>query len=384
MPEVSSTQELVSQIHAAPGQIVLAVTGGGSRAVADLLEVPGGSRTLLEAVVPYSAAALAEFLHGEPEQACSPRTARAMAMAAFQRARRLRGSVDKSLPVVGIGCTASLTSDRPKKGAHRIHVAWQTAETTATQSLELIKNRRDRAQEEQVAATMVLNAVAEAMHVDSCLPLQLEQVEQIDAKRTVARPEWRALLLGRFEKWRYPNALEQPMGIGIFPGAFNPLHKGHRAMFQLAMKRLKSVVEFELSIENVDKLPLDYIDIEKRVAQIKNLPMWLTRAPTFVDKARLFPGSVFIVGADTITRIGDAKYYGNDPAAAEAAIESIAQAGCRFLVYSRLVDEKVQTLKNITLPDSLRKLCDEVPMADFLENISSTDLRKERDDEIAD
>ncbi len=66
MPEVSSTQELVSQIHAAPGQIVLAVTGGGSRAIADLLEVPGGSRTLLEAVVPYSAAALAEFFGAAP------------------------------------------------------------------------------------------------------------------------------------------------------------------------------------------------------------------------------------------------------------------------------------------------------------------------------
>ncbi len=181
MPEVSSTQELVSQIHAAPGQMVLAITGGGSRAIADLLEVPGGSRTLLEAVVPYSAEALAEFLHGKPEQSCSARTARAMAMAAFQRAAF---SVASGQCVhhrsVGVGCTASLTSDRPKQGPHRIHVAWQTAETTVTHSLELIKGRRDRAQEEQLAATMVLNAVAEAMNVEAGCHWRLIDNEHVE------------------------------------------------------------------------------------------------------------------------------------------------------------------------------------------------------------
>ncbi len=122
MTEVSARQQLVNRIHAAPGQLVLAVTGGGSRAIADLLEVPGGSRTLLEAVVPYSAAALAEFLGVAPEQYCSPRTARAMAMAAFQRARHLQGTSAESAPVLAVGCTASLVSDRPKRG--RIESTW--------------------------------------------------------------------------------------------------------------------------------------------------------------------------------------------------------------------------------------------------------------------
>ena len=35
-------------------QLVVAVTGGGSQAIADLLTVPGASATVLEAVVPYS------------------------------------------------------------------------------------------------------------------------------------------------------------------------------------------------------------------------------------------------------------------------------------------------------------------------------------------
>ncbi len=57
-----SSDQLVQQIHDSPTRIVLAASGGGSRAIAYLLEVPGGSRTLLEAVVPYSPAAMAAWL----------------------------------------------------------------------------------------------------------------------------------------------------------------------------------------------------------------------------------------------------------------------------------------------------------------------------------
>src|SRR5262245_55034383 len=158
-----SFESLVRQIHAAHGQLVLAATGGGSRAIGDLLSVPGGSRTVLEAVVPYSAEALIDFLHARPEQFCSPQTARLMAMAAWQRAREFQAGETgpNKVAAIGVGCTASLASDRPKRGAHRVHAAVQTAAFTATHSLELIKNRRSRGEEEQLAAAIVLNAVAE-------------------------------------------------------------------------------------------------------------------------------------------------------------------------------------------------------------------------------
>src|SRR2546430_85232 len=70
---------LVAALHAKPRPVVLAVTGGGASAVAALLGVPGASRTVLEAVVPYHERALAEFLGFAPAQACSGETSRAMA-----------------------------------------------------------------------------------------------------------------------------------------------------------------------------------------------------------------------------------------------------------------------------------------------------------------
>src|SRR5262249_3975068 len=112
------THRLILGLHHAPYQFVAAVTGGGLQALATLLNVPGGSRTVLEIVVPYHEEALIDFLGQEPEQSCSPETSRLMARRAFRRARHL-------LPqgrVAGVGCTAGLATDRPKRGDHRFHL----------------------------------------------------------------------------------------------------------------------------------------------------------------------------------------------------------------------------------------------------------------------
>ena len=130
-----SPEQLVRQIHAAPAQLVMSLNGG-SRAVSELLEVPGGSRTLLEAIVPYSESALVAWLGSRPEQFCSARTARAMAVVAFGRALRL-GAAEGA--AAGIASSTSLASDRPKRGPHRIHVSLQTAAQTVCWSLELQK-----------------------------------------------------------------------------------------------------------------------------------------------------------------------------------------------------------------------------------------------------
>src|SRR5438445_478539 len=114
-----ATRLLIESLHRAPGRCVLALTGGGAGAAAMLLEVPGASRTILEVIVSYDDQALADFLGRRPEQACSPEAAREMAERAYSRARCL----SPLGLVVGIGCTASLVTDRPKRGDHRLHVA---------------------------------------------------------------------------------------------------------------------------------------------------------------------------------------------------------------------------------------------------------------------
>ena len=163
----------------------------------------------------------------------------------------------------------------------------------------------------------------------------------------------------------------------VFPGAFNPLHQGHCRMAEIAGEILGAAVEFELSICNVDKVPLDREEVVRRAGQFPTeAVVWVTRAATFVEKARWFPGCVFVVGADTIRRIADSRYYANHPALRDEAIESIVRQGCRFLVFGRLLDGRFQTLADLAIPARLRDLCDEVPADRFRLDISSTELRR--------
>ena len=256
---VQPSEDFIRAIHAAPVELVLAVTGGGSRAIADLLEVPGGSRTLVEAVVPYSAAALSDWLGARPEHFCDDRTARAMAMAAYQRAIRLAEPAGANSPprtLAGVACTASLASDRPKRGAHRLLAALQTESLTRVDSLELTKGLRSRPAEEELVAAVVLNLIAEACGLDERLDLNLTPPEQIVSARATAPPAWQNLLAGRIASAdaqgnESPPAAMRASRRAIFAGAFNPLHDGHRRMARVAAERLQLPVEFEISILNV-------------------------------------------------------------------------------------------------------------------------------------
>jgi nicotinamide mononucleotide (NMN) deamidase PncC len=383
-----AVDQLVQQIHDSHTRIVLAATGGGSRAIADLLEVPGASRTLLEAFVPYSNRAMIDFLGSRPDEFCSNRTARAMAMAAFLHARKLAlsegvttnfqsatGSSSSVDNLAGVACTAGLVTDRPRLGPHRLHVALQTAGLTATWSVELLKGRRSRPEEEQVAGRLLLNAVAESCGVESRLTLDLLEGEKVEESRTAARQPWQDLLLGKVEILSQGKSI--PANPAILSGAFNPLHVGHRRIAEVGADLLKKPVIMEITILNPDKPPLDYYEIDRRTAQFApDQPLYLTRASTFEEKARLFPGATFLVGADTLRRIGMDRYYHNNPAACRTCLEYIAQRGCRFLVFGRDMGTGFMQLADLDLPEVLRAICRDVPPEIFREDVTSTGIRK--------
>lgn len=161
----------------------------------------------------------------------------------------------------------------------------------------------------------------------------------------------------------------------VLPGSFNPLHAAHTDMQTFAARRIGTSVAFELSITNVDKATLTEPDVVDRLRQFPDDVVWLTRAPTFAEKANLFPGCCFVVGTDTALRLLDVRYY-RDVASMDAAMSAIQRHGCRFMVFGRRVQQTFISATTLSVPGKLSHLFDLIPETQFRHDISSSEIRR--------
>jgi len=370
---------MIAEMQASGRQAVLAITGGGTGAIAELLRVPGGSRLLLEAIVPYDPRSLAELLGAAPEQACSGETAVAMAERARGRAEALART--QAVPI-GLGATASLVSDRPKHGEHRCHVAVATDAGTHLTSVVLDKGRRDRPAEEDLVAQVIVLCLARGCGVAAPPPESVLAPGEILTQRSLPSSSLiDQLLSGAIARvTACPDGQlvrSAPSPSAVLPGSFNPRHGGHLGLAQTAAEILGTPVHFELSVLNVDKPALTAREVRRRLAQFAwQATVELTRAPTFLEKSRLFRGATFVIGADTAERLVAARYYGNNEAQMYAALEEIAGHGARFLVAARRdAAGRVHSLADAVVPARFAGLFTQIPESRFRVDVSSTELR---------
>src|SRR5271165_5864497 len=378
-------QQLISALHASGRKAALAITGGGSGAIGELLRVPGGSRLLIEAQVPYDALALATFLGFAPAQACSSDTAIAMARTARARAAR---PVPAGADLVGLGATAALVSDRPRKGEHRFHIAFANAAGIAHCTCVMAKGWRDRAAEEDLVSRAIVLWLARACGIAAPSPRSLLDADEHYAETVeavvAAVDTIDQLLAGEFDRVTVqPDGqitLSAPQPFVLFPGSFNPMHEGHVLLARVAEELRQQPLAFEIAVTNVDKPPLAGETVRHRVAQFAwKSPVELTRAPTFVEKSRLFPGTTFVVGADTAERLFGPKYYGDDELRMHVALEEIANSGSSFLVAVRIdAAGRVRALNEIPVPRRYADLFTEIPEHRFRFDTSSSEIRARR------
>jgi hypothetical protein len=392
-----SIKYLIEAIHATPHLIVLEFTGAGAQSLAWLHSIGGSSRTILEATDRYSPTSLIELLGFTPQQFVAPEVAHRMAVKAFYRASRLAPILltdSGPRPVIGVGCTATIATDRFKRGGHQAYVAICDARKTTVYGLTMAKGRRSREQEERLISQLIVWAVASAC--ENTNGYAFHDFAEIDAPLTEQTET--ISLLGRFisdkssgKQSKYCSTSEvdwlliHPNGqivttrtlpkVVVFPGSFNPLHKGHRSLAQVATEITGYPTCFELSLTNADKSPADWTEIKQRLTQfIGFAPLLLTQAPLFSQKAKLFPNSTFIIGHDTAVRLLEPRFYNGSIIEMDASLQTIRAAGCQFLVAGRLHEEKFLTLSDIDLLD-YQDLFTEIPPAQFRVDVSSTEIR---------
>ena len=397
----SAVADLVRALHATPQRAVIEVAGAGTLAVSWLHAVGGSSRTVLEATDRYCGASLASLLGAMPTPAVTGAVAAAMADAALRRARLLAG---RETPVIGAACTAALASDRPRRGADRAfvavagalgttvgEVAFSAAPAAAAGAAEAggsAAGRRAaaRQQQEAAASTALVAELSWACGID---PARVSAHFAGAPDYQVCREFFPAEPFAALESGHRGSVLLNTAAQAdtapvdwrckaLLSGAYHPLHGGHRGLAEAAATFLDREVVYELPLLNADKAPLALSEAQRRTAQFAtHAPVVLSRAALFADKAALFPGAVFVVGADTAERLVDTRFYGGSASSMDAALATLAQHGCGLLVAGRRMGGRYLTLRDLVpcIPAAHRCLFQELPEALFRYDISSTEVR---------
>lgn len=376
--------DLVRRLHETPHRAVYAFAGAGSAALAWLHAVGGSSRTLLEAIDHYHPRSLSDALGSDPERSVAPEVAAALARRSRERANVLVAEDDPPGPTLGMGLTATIATDRRKRGEHRLEAAVADGLGLRGVSVSFEKGGRERAGEEALAGRWLLVLTAAASGLLGDAPPRMREREAVRARFEPSDPFARflddgaALLTIDTDGRPHEGGPDGPSP-ALVSGSFHPMHAGHRGLADAAERHLGRPAYFEMSLGNAEKDAIDPGDAAARAAQAYgHRGVVMTHEPLFAGKAERMPGAVFVLGVDTARRVLEPRFYqGVD--GLDRAMRRIRAAGSRFLVAGRAADDGFRTLADLDVPEAFRDLFEALPS--FRVDLSSTELRERWPDE---
>ena len=373
------TRYTINNIHDADTQMVISVTGAGSKSINWLLSVPGASKTLLEANIPYSESSQKLFLgDSELSKSVSSNVANALAKESYIKATRLKKS---DIPVIGVGCTGAISTERNRKGHNQAFISIWTPNQINEIHILLNKSDSNRTKDEEKISLLIIDQIAKIVLGNSKIPIPLADEDIVTENIRKFKSRIDSLIENQISSFLKKEGAADFIPDGkysgvILPGSFNPLHKGHIALKKYISYKLNLDFAYELSISNVDKPNLTSKEIVRRLEQFeKEDTVIVDKAPLFSEKSILFPNSTFVIGYDTAERLIDIKYYGNDFKKMCKSLEVIENNKCQFLIAGRIKDGEFLTLEDLPIPERFKTLFQKISESDFRVDESSSDIR---------
>lgn len=354
--------------------LYVATTGAGLSFQYNLWKKPGCSKYLVGFFTPYAKTELQEFIGYEPEGSfVSKEVAYDLAMASYIRAAKFKAQEGSNYDVsvgepVGIGITAAVATNRIPRGEQRAFICVITKNRALLHEVKLEKKLGEdhREAHDQIIAAEAANILISA--------LDGMNGPYIDCAKEA---------LDRF--YQYPTFLansrtKESFGASLYlPASLNPIHDGHRELARTAESVCVGALndggcKYLISTLSPHKGEMTLQEMLFKAGMLRAEKTFrgfeFTKdEPLFLDKARKRPGSVFIIGADTMERLLDPK-WGPNPI---ELLKELKELKTTFLVMGRVMDGIFKTANDIIVPDGYEDLY--VPMEGRVD-ISSTEIRQ--------
>lgn len=328
--------EAVARILGSGIDFYLTATGAGAGLQHLIWQVPGSSAGLVGASFPYAKSDTDDFLGFTPDHYCSEETAIELASAAFVRAKAKGIQAGAERPAVGIGLTASVASTTPHQGDHRIHSAVVCGRGVFTWSAMLEKGVGEAARQHDgdLADRMGLDLLHFAT-IGETAGLVRRPFTLVNAVPEATTFFFRQPIFAAGRRFTGEHVPHHPV---LFPGTFNPLHHGHRAMTETASHAADRPILYIVNADSPHKSHLGVVDLLTRAAMFRSERdpgcagvLFTKGQPLFVDKARAFPGATFILGADTLARLLDPQWG----VPSKTVLQTILEQRVRLFIFDR-------------------------------------------------
>lgn len=358
-PELEALRDLPT-----PPRIYVIATGGCSRLQSTLWQIPGASAYMVGAQFPYATEATQEVLGFTPEHFVSPETAFALAHKAYYHAL----SSGRPETALGVGITCSAASLKEHRGEHHAWIAVVTSNIETSLHLMYGKAAGEQARLED---DFHIEVAALSLILNVCAKTRVQDPADLEASRKVWFDHPIHTVFARHDIKHADTAGKDVLFV---PGAFNPVHEGHKNLVSAAAQASRLLPILSITANPPHKSHLTVPEMIAKVRHLRNHVVYFNQDPLFIDQARRFPGCSFAIGADALDRMLDPKWCPVSPMLAE-----FNKLGTRFYVGPRLIGNAYvsaeDVLRKYDVDNNDRGLFQsvEVPRLD----ISSTQLREQ-------